>query len=210
MSDSQSMTPDAVVAPPAGAEQAAQSDPVRRLAAQLAEAARTVDRLRGDPTRADKKRQRGDLARLRRLHPGTIRIPPEVFWRVLPSNVPRSEEGFWHGVLPLMAKHPHQRGQRVGRVLRDVWGLDDHGRVRGGPRLERWLRFSKDRALIEADRLLQRLDESQPFDWIGFGLLLFRWDDPDDGERRRRDLARDFFRGRPPSASLQPTERGNE
>jgi CRISPR type I-E-associated protein CasB/Cse2 len=203
--------PSAVADPAAlatGPQHDPRSDPVRRIAAQLAQAAHAIDRLRGGPENANKP-QRGDLAQLRRMRSDAARIPPEVFWRVLPNSVPRDEETFWLDVLPLMAKHPHQRGQRLGHLLREAWSGDPQ-EVRGGLRLERWLRLPQFKALRETDRLLQRLDKSQGLDWVGFGLLLFRWDDPDDGERRRRDLARDFFRGRFPSAPSQPTEREND
>lgn len=105
-------------------------------------------------------------------------IPPEVYWR-LTDPLSRYDE-LWMTVLPLMVAHPHEGGDRPGRVL-----------ARNGikpARTERWLRRGRESAWEEASRFLGPA-RGVALDWSRFGTLLANWDDV---ERRRR-FARDFF-----------------
>lgn len=119
---------------------------------------------------------RGDRAELRRMRPDEI--PPEAYWR-LTEPLDRNDE-LWMTVLPLMVSHPHERGDRPGRVL-----------ARAGvkpARTERWLRREKESAWKEAARFLGPA-RGVALDWSRFGTLLARWSDPE----RRRTFARDYF-----------------
>lgn len=119
---------------------------------------------------------RGDRAELRRMRPDGI--PPEVYWR-LTDDLDRNDP-LWMTVLPLMVRHPHERGARPGRVL-----------ARNGikaARAERWLRRDQESAWEEAGRLLGPA-KGAPLDWSRFGTLLAGWNDP----ARRRSFAREYF-----------------
>lgn len=119
---------------------------------------------------------RGDRAELRRMRPDGI--PPEVYWRLTEGL--GYEDELWMTVLPLMVDHPHQSGNRPGRVLA-------RNKVKPA-RVTRWLRRDRRSAWEEAARFLGPAGQV-PLDWSRFGTLLARWDDPD----RRRSFARDYF-----------------
>lgn len=140
--------------------------------------------------------RRGDLAELRRLRPGEGTIPPEVFWRLVERlDVPRPAEDFWLAILPMMVEHPHRKGAIAGREL---------ARARAAPaRVERWLRLDRERAWVEARRLLALLDG--PIDWVRMGWLLLLWNDDS-----RRDFARDFFLNRPSEQDVSSPQAGDQ
>ncbi len=158
--------------------------PDRSLATRLAGVAGHLDRLRAG-------RQRGPLAELRRLQVirnGTdaarpSELPGETFWALVQRfDIAPGEEDFWLSVLPLMVRHPHQRGARPGRAL-EAAGVSK-------ARFERWLRLDREGARREAARLLSKLKD-QGLDWVVLGHALHRWNDED-----RYGLARDFFLAR--------------
>lgn len=124
---------------------------------------------------------RGPRAELRRLRQHADEIPPDIFWQVVDKHdLAPSEEDWWLAILPLMVAHEHQPGRRPGHALKQA-GVKP-------ARVERWLRYDRDRAIEEAHRLLALLDSG--FDWVRMGKLLRWWTDP-----QRRELARDFFLG---------------
>lgn len=120
---------------------------------------------------------RGERAELRRMRDDSI--APEPFWTLVGRyDLPLSQDAFWKSVVPLMVEHPHRKGVPPGRALAAA-GVS-------APRIERWLRLSKQRARQEARRLLVRLDEG--LDWTKFAPLLFYW-----SMERKRKFARDYF-----------------
>jgi hypothetical protein len=163
---------NAVPATTPSAPPAAESE--RTLATRMAGVAAYLDQLR-------RTNQRGTLAELRRLRPETV--PGDAFWSLVDRyEIPRSEEAFWLAVLPLMVRHPHQRGVRPGKAL-EAAGISK-------ARFERWLRLDRDAARREAARLFSKLKD-QGFDWISLGHALRHW-----SEANRYELARDFFLAR--------------
>lgn len=156
----------------------------RTLTSRIAGIARFVENL-----------PRGERAELRRLRQDSMRIPPEVFWRIVEQfEIHPSDEPFWKSILPLMVKYPHTPGERPGHVLEKA-GVS-------AARVERWLRLDKQGAWREADRLLSVADAG--VDWVRLGYLLNRWD-----EDQRNQFARDFFVTRS-RRGAQPTTEGGE
>lgn len=156
----------------------------RSLSSRLAGVAGHLDRLRSSG-------QRGPLAELRRLQPmqndslaaRPSELPGEAFWSLVQRfDIAPGDEAFWLVVLPLMVRHPHQRGTRAGRAL-EASGVSK-------ARFERWLRLDREGARREAARLLSKLKD-QKLDWVDFGHALCHWRDED-----RYRLARDFFLAR--------------
>jgi CRISPR type I-E-associated protein CasB/Cse2 len=126
-------------------------------------------------------RQRGALAELRRLRPGSI--PGEAFWDIVGRfGIPEEEELFWRAIIPLMVRHPHRRNVKPGRAI-EAAGISK-------PRFERWLRLDRDGARAAAGRLLSKLGDDG-LDWTLLGRALHRWND-----NERYLLARDFFLAR--------------
>lgn len=161
----------------------------RTLASRIAGIARAIEKL-----------SRGECAELRRLRQDSMRIPPEVFWRLMDQiGIHPSDEPFWMSVLPLMVKYPHTLGERPGHVLEKA-GVS-------AARVERWLRLDRQGAWREADRLLSatRTKSVAGVDWVSFGHLLYYWD-----EKRRNQFARDFFVMRSRRAAQSTTEGVND
>ena len=133
---------------------------------------------------------RGPRAVLRRLRQHADEVPPSVFWAIVDKyQIERRDEQFWLSILPLMVAHEHRPGRAPGQALAAA-GVKP-------ARVERWLRYDRDRATAEARRLLSKIDSG--FDWAQMGALLWWWND-----RARRDFARQFFL----SGGGQPAEDG--
>jgi CRISPR type I-E-associated protein CasB/Cse2 len=159
----------------------------RTLASRIAGIARAIEKL-----------SRGERAELSRLRQDSMRIPPEVFWRLVDQfEIHQLDEPFWMSVLPLMVTYPHTPGERPGHVLESA-GVS-------AARVERWLRLDKQGAWREADRLLSatKAKAVAGVDWVSFGHLLYRWD-----EKHRNNFARDFFVTRSRRAAQSTTEGG--
>ena len=128
---------------------------------------------------------RGERAVLRRLalHSAS---PPAEFWEALgragmqPEAFQDQEFDFWMGILPVMARHPHEGRAYAGRLLA-------RARV-SSSRVERWLRRDRRSALGELSRLVSKLPAGEGLNWTQMGRLLHGWSVED-----RRRFAADYF-----------------
>ena len=136
----------------------------------------------------------GDLAGLRRLHPGS-RLTP-TYWRLLIGRVPEGlrrteeQERRWAVLLQamaVMAPHSHASGRGLGKVLAEL------NRDSLEQRMLRLLR-SRGRQLEDQLRLMARLlaNEAQAVNWVGLAWLVLS-----DNEALRqkvcRAIARDYY-----------------
>lgn len=145
------------------------------------------------------RKQRGPTAKLRKLRPTQDQVPPQVFWEVVEECEIRScDEDLWLTMLPLMVRHPHTPGVKLGDALASAQV--------SAARVERWLRLDRAAAWRETRRLLSRLGDGG-FNWTRFAPLLRDWAHPEYGKLRRRAFAREFFLS---DTHLAPRSRGDD